>query len=241
MGRTSRAAESNGPLRTELFRAVPHPGPQFEDVVIEPGEVGVQIVPLCGPGGPRADAGVAQEGIDGGLPEGRASARHSTWLPGAASGSLRRERTNRTVTYSMGVSPDGVFLVVTVLGSLTAEEASRYTAEAKMLGNRLGIDRVLVDVTGAVNADFTEDSYDFAYRRLKQLSAGEASPRVATLVRPEDHSHDFVLLASRNAGFNVTLFRNREAAETHLRSPDDATHEGDPVGAPPFYSFDEDD
>lgn len=100
---------------------------------------------------------------------------------------------------------------------------------------------MLVDVTGAVNSDVTEDSYDFAYRRLPQLSAHGAVPRVATLVSPDDHSHDFILLASQNAGFNVTLFRNRDAAEKHLRAPDGASHEGDPAGAQPFYSFGTDD
>ncbi|MBK8596528.1 MAG: hypothetical protein IPP07_16500 [Holophagales bacterium] len=145
------------------------------------------------------------------------------------------------MAYTIGVSPDRVFLVITVLGSLTSEEASKYTAEAKSVGTRLGIERVLVDVTGAVNADFTEDSYDFAYRRLPQLSAHGAVPRVATLVSPDDHSHDFILLVSQNAGFNVTLFRNRDAAEKHLRAPEGAPHEGDPAGTPPFYSFDADD
>jgi hypothetical protein len=145
------------------------------------------------------------------------------------------------VSYTIGVSPDEAFLVITVFGSLTSEEASRYTAEANAVGKQLGLDRVLVDVTGAVNAEGAEDSYDFAYRRLPQLAAGGALPRVATLVRPDDHSHDFILLASQNAGFNVTLFRDRDAAERHLRAPEGVPHEGDPIGTPPFYSFDADD
>lgn len=145
------------------------------------------------------------------------------------------------MAYTIGVSPDGAFLVITVFGSLTAEEASKYTAEATTVGTRLGIDRVLVDVTGAVNSDVTEDSYDFAHRRLPQLSAHGAVPRVATLVSPDDHSHDFIVLTSQNAGFNVTLFRNRKAAEEHLRAPEGAPHGGDPAGAPPFYSFGTDD
>jgi hypothetical protein len=41
---------------------------------------------------------------------------------------------------------------------------------------------------------------------------------VAVLVRPDDHSHDFVETVARNSGLRVTLFRDRERAEDHLRS-----------------------
>jgi hypothetical protein len=39
---------------------------------------------------------------------------------------------------------------------------------------------------------------------------------VALLVDPEDHSHDFVETVGRNAGLNVTLFRDRDAAKQYL-------------------------
>lgn len=141
------------------------------------------------------------------------------------------------MAYTIEVSPDGCFLVITVRGSFGSEEGLKYTAEAHALGARLGIDRVLVDVTGAVNSDVTENSYDFAYRRLPRGADHPGPRRIATLVSPDDHSHDFVLLASQNAGFNVRSFRDRAAAESYLRAPDGAQPDGSPATSPPFYSF----
>ena len=40
--------------------------------------------------------------------------------------------------------------------------------------------------------------------------------RVALLVSPGDHSHDFVETAARNAYLDVTLFRDKDAAVRHL-------------------------
>jgi hypothetical protein len=40
--------------------------------------------------------------------------------------------------------------------------------------------------------------------------------RVAVLVRPEDHSHDFAETVTKNAGQDITIFRDREAAINHL-------------------------
>jgi len=42
------------------------------------------------------------------------------------------------------------------------------------------------------------------------------SARVALLVAPEDHSHDFVELVVRNAGYNVRLFRNEGQAKSWI-------------------------
>lgn len=43
-----------------------------------------------------------------------------------------------------------------------------------------------------------------------------ATARVAAVVSPEDHSHDFFETSARNNGMDFTLFRNREHAIRHL-------------------------
>ncbi len=88
--------------------------------------------------------------------------------------------------------------------------------EAHMLGAELGITRYLVDLTEARNDDSVTKTYHYAYENMKIPSGINPSARVAMLVNPEDHSHDFVETALRNAGHNVTLFRNRESAIKHL-------------------------
>ena len=101
------------------------------------------------------------------------------------------------MAYTITVSPDGAFIVITVTGSLTAELAASFSPEANALSRSLGIRNVLMDVTAAVNSDETYQSYDFAYRSLPRLSDPQAPLRVVAVVRPEDRSHDFVVLAMR--------------------------------------------
>lgn len=39
---------------------------------------------------------------------------------------------------------------------------------------------------------------------------------VALLVSPDDHSHDFIETVARNAGLNVTIFTDLQAAKAYL-------------------------
>lgn len=144
------------------------------------------------------------------------------------------------MAYTITVSPDRAFLVVTVTGSLEAEEGLRFVAESRARAAELGVNRVLLDVTGAVNTDATENSYDFAYRNVPLKSGPRGLLRVAALALPDDHSHDFIVVASRNAGLDITLFRNRAAAEGFLRSPGVETDGERSNGTRPFYDFAED-
>lgn len=144
------------------------------------------------------------------------------------------------MAFTISVSPDRSFLIVTVTGSLEAEEGLRFVAESRARAAELGINRVLLDVTGAVNTDTTLNSYDFAYRHVPQKSGPRGLLRVAALALPDDHSHDFVVLASRNAGLNITMFRDRAAAEGFLRGLGAETEGEEPNGARPFYEFAED-
>lgn len=145
------------------------------------------------------------------------------------------------MAYTITVSPDGAFLVITVTESLTAELAESFAAEASSLGRSRGIRSVLIDTTDAVNSDEAFRSYDFAYRSLPRLSDRQEPLRVVAVVRPDDRSHDFVVLAMRNAGFNMELFTDRAAAEKRLREPLDAALAGDTGEIRPFYHFADDD
>ena len=88
--------------------------------------------------------------------------------------------------------------------------------EAHTLGDELGISRYLVDATEAVNVDSTLENYSFAYTDMQTPTGINKTAVVALLVSPDDHSHDFIETVSRNAGLNVTIFRDRELAIHHL-------------------------
>jgi len=117
--------------------------------------------------------------------------------------------------YSVAVSPDGQYIVSTLAGDVTHVVAMRENLEAHALGAKHGITRFLVDVTGATNVDSAADTYAFAYDEM-QASAINRAARVAVLVRPGDHSHDFVETVLRNAGLSVRIFTDRDEAVRHL-------------------------
>lgn len=121
------------------------------------------------------------------------------------------------MAHRISVSPDKAYILVTVTGEITARSAMEQNREAHALGERLGIDCYLVDVTDARNVDSTVDNYNFAYRDM-QAPPINPRARVALLVRPGDHSHDFVETVSRNAGLDVTIFTNLSEARKFLGS-----------------------
>ena len=116
------------------------------------------------------------------------------------------------------VSPDGTYIVLTIKGDIDRKLAMRYNMEAHALGKQLDIKCYLVDATESRNIETTFDNYSFAYDDMASAPEIDRSARVALLVSPGDHSHDFVETVSRNAGLDVTLFIDRRLAEAHLRS-----------------------
>jgi hypothetical protein len=67
------------------------------------------------------------------------------------------------------------------------------------VGRKMGINKYLVDVTKARNTDTVLGNYEFAYTDMKKTEGIDKYARVAVLVSPEDHSHDFVEIVARNA------------------------------------------
>lgn len=118
--------------------------------------------------------------------------------------------------YSITVSEDGKYIVAKHVGSLTGDQVIQRTREAHALGEKLGINRHLMDVSEARNVDTVTNNFEFAYQNIVRSQGINMTARVAVLVSPDDHSHDFVETVTRNAGQNVTFFRDRESAIRHL-------------------------
>ena len=120
------------------------------------------------------------------------------------------------MSYSIKPSDDGNYIILKHWGEINRELTTKRNLEAHALGAELGITRHLVDLTEAKHVDTVTNTYEFAYKDMRFLSGIKKNARVAVLVSPDDHSHDFVATVARNAGQNVTLFRDREAAIQHL-------------------------
>lgn len=117
-------------------------------------------------------------------------------------------------------SDDGRYLIMNVTGDVTRQLAMEYNVEAHKTGRAMGINRFLVDMTESTNVDSILDNYEFAYKDMKARPEIDNSAVVAVLVRPDDHSHDFIETVARNAHLNVTLYRDRDAAIAALLAAD---------------------
>ncbi len=122
----------------------------------------------------------------------------------------------KTMSYKITVSGDKKYIVTKHWGNLTSELVMKRTQEAHALGDKLGITLHLMDVTEAKNIDTAMKSYEFAYKDLGEFPGINMNVRVAVLASPDDHSHDFIETVTRNAGQDVTLFRDPESAIQHL-------------------------
>lgn len=119
--------------------------------------------------------------------------------------------------YKIGLSDDKTHIVQKMYGEITCEAAMKCAEASHALGKKLGINRFLVDATGARNIESSFDNYEFANRALNTAKIDRRAV-VALLVSPDDTSHDFVETVLRNAGYNITLFRDRRQAERYLHA-----------------------
>lgn len=119
------------------------------------------------------------------------------------------------MSHTITPSEDKSHIILKVIGDLTTQLAVKQDLEAHALGRQLGIDRFLVDLTEARNVESVFENYNFAYKDMNTEGINRQA-HVVLLVSPQDHSHDFVETVARNAGLDVTLFREREPAMRHL-------------------------
>ena len=119
-------------------------------------------------------------------------------------------------SYEIYPSEDGKYIIAKHWGEMTSDMVMKRTLEAHNLGEKLGITRHLMDVTEATNVDTPTRTYKFANKEIGDSPGINMNVRVAVLVRVDDHSHDFAETVTRNAGQDVTLFRDRESAIKYL-------------------------
>lgn len=120
------------------------------------------------------------------------------------------------MTYSITPSEDRKYIIIKVVGDMTADVAVNFDLEASAVGDKLGITRYLIDVTESRNVSSVYENYKFANVDLPAKLKVDIKRRIAILVDSDDHSHDFAETVLKNAGSNSTIFRDRELAIQHL-------------------------
>ncbi len=120
------------------------------------------------------------------------------------------------IQYNITIPENKRYVLIEVEGEINRMNAMEYTLKAHEIAAREGIKKFLVDVTRAINNESVGNNFDFAYEDLKNEPRVARAVRVAMLVAPEDHSHDFVETVAINSGENIRLFRDKSEALTYL-------------------------
>ncbi len=114
------------------------------------------------------------------------------------------------------ISEDRNYILLKVTGSFTAQSFMKFIVEAHTLGREMDIHCYLVDVTKARNIDSALGSYKFACQDMKSTPGIDRLAKVAGLISPGDHSHDFAQITSTNAGMFLKLFTDITEARNYL-------------------------
>jgi hypothetical protein len=120
-----------------------------------------------------------------------------------------------TMTCAITVASDNKYIILKFQGDVTRQSTGKYILEAHELGRKLCINEYLVDMTESRNVDPVIENYEYVHIDMEQAAIPKTA-RVALLVAPDDHSHDFIVTVFRNAGHNLKLFTDRSQAIRHL-------------------------
>lgn len=119
------------------------------------------------------------------------------------------------MNYEISFSADQGVVRINVYESITGQLELSFAEEAIAAAKRNGVLRYLADVRGVPTVASPSEQYTLAYEDMKRLGLDRAS-RIAILVGQGDHSHDFVGMVFRNAGYVCQLFAHEDDARDWL-------------------------
>jgi hypothetical protein len=120
--------------------------------------------------------------------------------------------------YSIAPSDDGKYIILKVVGEFGRQQALAWHLEAHKMGAEMGIDRFLLDFYKGRNTDTVMRNYTFVSQDMRTPGINLAA-RIAMLVSPYDHSHDFIEAMLKQEGVDVCLFYDLEPAIAFLNKP----------------------
>jgi len=113
--------------------------------------------------------------------------------------------------YRISISESGRYIICKVFGPMTADIARQFAEGMDSLSRIKKIKRFLIDARKAPNVSGVLRNYTFVHRDMKDLDL-QRDVRSAILTDPGNGSHDFVETVNKNAGYDVRVFNDEEAA-----------------------------
>lgn len=118
--------------------------------------------------------------------------------------------------YSIEPSENKDYIILKITGDFIGKDMMKYIIESHARGKELGINCYLVDVTEARNTDSLVNNYEFAYSDMQKPEGIDINAKVAALVNPGDHSHDFIETVLCNAMRPLKIFTDADKARKYL-------------------------
>ena len=122
------------------------------------------------------------------------------------------------MSYKISIPKSNKYILCRVTQPVTAELSRKFMVDVDRLSKERNIKSYLVDVRDYPNIEKPLKTYEYTYEEMDELNL-DRTARAAILVSPDDTSHNFVETVSRNAGYNVRVFRERKAAINWLENP----------------------
>ncbi len=123
------------------------------------------------------------------------------------------------MSYKIEIPESRKYIHIRIEGDFSAQDSHEWLAKLQGTISEQGIERLLIDVRKSKNTSSVLDNYTFAYKDTDKLQLNKRV-RTVILANPDDKSHDFVLTAMLNAGFNVRLFQDPASAVRWLEKAD---------------------
>ena len=122
------------------------------------------------------------------------------------------------MAHEVAVAPEGGYVLVTVSGTLAAEEVMQMVTEARTLSDTEGLP-ILYDMRQAVLGGVSKSDVFWMPRKMPVLKSPWARRVRVALVYPASHGDDalFWETSFRNLGLDVKAFPLRDAAVAWLR------------------------
>ncbi|MBN1950513.1 MAG: hypothetical protein JW801_04875 [Bacteroidales bacterium] len=114
--------------------------------------------------------------------------------------------------YVITVSGHKQYVLTKVYGDVTRGLARQFIIESHELAVKNGIDKLIFDLREAVNVESPVGNFDLVNHDITEMPASYRLIKVATLVAPDDHSHDFIETLVINRGHNNRQCRSMQEA-----------------------------
>lgn len=115
------------------------------------------------------------------------------------------------MSYQLTVSEDNQYLICRITGAIDAGVARDFCMALDALGLEKNIRCYLTDVRNAHNVLGYGENFHFVNSDMAAMGIRRGT-RVATLIRRDDRTHQFLETLNHNAGYNMRVFHEETDA-----------------------------